>query len=539
LRVLSQKGGDVLVFQVNSSLANLVSGAGAKQMTLASAALQGQAQVAGMEKYSGNFAITNLAMLDKKTRKPTAPLEVGLEFDMTFGTNKVLDIRSTALTLTPTARAKNLVNLTGRIDMANSEAMTGTLALTADTLDFTRYFDMFYHETAAADGGAGGPAEPEIEPEPMDLPLTNFTANARIGMVYLREMVMSNVVSSVSVNGPKVAIKPMEMALNGAPMSGAVLLDLGVPGFKYDVNFKAVEVPFAPLVNTFLPDRRDQIGGTISAQGAVAGIGSTGPNLQKHLAGNFDIATTNLNLALNNVKSPLLKTVIRVIAMVPELRSDPGAAMGSLAGSLLGGSSSKPGGWSDELSRSPIDVIELKGAMGSGKIDLARAFLQSPAFQVDASGPITLAAVTTNSTLHLPLNIAVARPLAEKIKFVPAGTPTNALYVQLPNYVAVKGKVGEPSTDINKKALLGSVLEQYGGKIPGVDQKTGGLIQGLGGLLSGRKPAATETNVSSGTNQPAATNQPVVPGTNPPASPAKTNPPSASDLLNQILRPKK
>jgi len=364
----------------------------------------------------------------------------------------------------------------------------------------------------------------------MNLPVTNFTASARLGVVYLREMVMSNVVTSVSINGSKVAIKPMEMALNGAPMNGAVLLDLGVPGFKYEVSFKAAEVPFAPLVNTFLPDRRDQIGGTISAQGSIAGIGSTGPNLQKHLAGNFDIATTNLNLALSNVKSPLLKTVIRVIAMVPELRTDPSAALGSLAGSLLGGSSSKSGGWGDELSRSPIDVIELKGAMGSGKIDLARAFLQSPAFQVDASGPITLAAVTSNSTLHLPLNIAVARSLAEKINFVPAGTPTNALYVQLPNYVAVKGKIGEPSTDINKKALLGSVLEQYGGKIPGVDKKTGGLIQELGGLLSGRKPTTTATNTPAGTNQPAPTNQPAIPG---------TNPPSANDLLNQILRPKR
>jgi hypothetical protein len=310
-----------------------------------------------------------------------------------------------------------------------------------------------------------------------------------------------------------------------------------MPGFKYDVSFKVVEVPFAPLVNTFLPDRKDQIGGSISAQATIAGIGSTGANLQKHLAGNFDIATTNLNLALSNVKSPLLKTIIRVITIVPDLRADPNAALGSLAGALLGSSSSKPGSWSDELARSPIDVIDLKGSMGSGKIDLARAFLQSPAFQVDASGSVTLAAVLTNSTMTLPLNIAVARVLAEKIKFVPAGTPTNALFVKLPNYVTVKGSVGNPSADINKKALLGSALEQYGGKIPGVDKKTGDLIQGLGGLLSGRKPATPGTNTPpapAGTNQ-----QPAIQTTNPPPPATATNASPVGNLLNNLLRPKK
>lgn len=541
LQVLSQKGGDQMTFKVDSSLANLVSGTGADQMTLASATLRGQAlMTAGKEfdLYSGNFTLTNLAMLDQKTKKPTPPLEASLQFDMSLSTNSVLDIRTTSLTLTPTARAKNVLKLTGRIDLADSESMTGNLALTADALDFTRYFDMFYDQGGGTDAASTSPSEAalEQEAEPMDLPFTNFTASARIGVVFLREMVMSNIVTSVSLNGSKVAIQPMEMALNGAPMKGTVLLDLGVPGFKYDVNFKAVEVPFAPLVNTFLPDRKDQIGGTISALGAVAGIGSTGTNLQKHLAGNFDIATTNLNLALSNVKSPLLKTIIRVIAIVPELRADPNAALGSLAGALFGSSGSKPGGWSDDLSRSPIDVIELKGAMGSGKIDLARAFLQSPAFQVDASGPITLAAVTTNSTLNLPLNIAVARSLAEKIKFVPAGTPTNAVYVKLPNYVAIKGKVGDPSTDINKKALLGSALEQFGGQIPGVDKKTGSLIQGLGGLLTGRKPATTDTNAPAPTT---GTNQPAVPSTNPPSPQTATNPSPAESLLNQILRPKK
>lgn len=537
LQILSQKGGDQRTVKINSSITNLVSGKGDAQMTLASATLQGQAQMTGTNLYSGALALTNLSMLDKKTKKHTTPLEASVQFDLGM-TNNVLDIKSTSLSLTPTARAKNMVNLAGRIDMANPQAITGNLALTAGALDFTRYFDLFSNPGGKAAPASSTPAEaaPEKEPEPMALPLTNFVAKAQIGVVYLREVVMSNIVTTVSLNGSKIDIQPMALALNGAPMNGTVHLDLGVPGFKYDVSFQAAEVPFAPLVNTFVPDRRDEIHGTISAQAKLTGIGSTGASLQKHLAGNFDIATTNLNLALSNIKSPLLKTIVRVISIVPDLRGDPNAALGSLAGALLGSSSSKPVGWSDDLTRSPIDVIQLKGTMGSGKIDLQHAFIQSPAFQADASGPLGLAPVLTNSTVNIALNIAVARSLAEKINFVPAGTPTNAAYVKLPNYVAMKGTVGEPKTDINKSALLGSALEQLGGKIPGVDKKTGDLIQGLGGLLTGRKTPATTTNAPA---TPSGTNQPTTQSTNPPAAKPATNASPIGNLLNDLLRPKK
>src|SRR5207247_7357475 len=107
-------------------------------------------------------------------------------------------------------------------------------------------------------------------------------------------------------------------------------------------------------------------------------------------------------------------------------------------------------------------------------------------------GIIRLVDFLTYSSLKIPLGVSVRRGLAEKINMVPAGTPTNAVYAKLPDYVTIIGTMGNPDKKINTAALLGTALQQLGGNIPGVNKQTGSLIQGLGGLLTGRQqPAAT------------------------------------------------
>src|SRR5207249_2728527 len=146
--------------------------------------------------------------------------------------------------------------------------------------------------------------------------------------------------------------------------------------------------------------------------------------------------------------------IVNVIAVVPELIKNPAAGVGSLVGTALGGSGAGGGGWVNELQQSPIDVIQARGAMGAGRVDLEHALVQSAAFQAETHGTITLAEVLTNSTLNLPLGVSVRRGLAEKINMVPAGTPTNAVYAKLPDYVTITGTIGDPKEKINKAALL-------------------------------------------------------------------------------------
>src|SRR5262249_991217 len=147
----------------------------------------------------------------------------------------------------------------------------------------------------------------------------NFTAEANIRRFYLHEMEIAELQMLTKLDGGAVTVNPCKLTLNGAPVNSTVNLDMGVPGYKYDLSFNAQAVPLAPLVDSFQPERKGQLGGTFSAQAKVTGTGTTGASLQKSLAGQFDVGSTNLNLQVVNIKSPVLKTLINVIAIIPEL----------------------------------------------------------------------------------------------------------------------------------------------------------------------------------------------------------------------------
>jgi uncharacterized protein involved in outer membrane biogenesis len=481
--------------------------------------------------------LANLVVRDPQNQISAEPLEARLQMDTSLR-NKIADVRQFQIGLKPTARAKNELRLQGQVDMTQTNALRGNLKLAADSLDVTRYYDLFAGDTnSTTTAKASAPrqpsatpqpsspaqsAPPQQEPEAKQLPFRNFALDASIGRFYLRELEITNLQAKAAIEGSHVVAKPIQMTLNGAPVSATADVDLGVPGYKYEITFNAQHVPFAPIINTFEPERKGQIGGTLNGQSRIAGRGITEPSLQKNLNGQFDIATTNLNLAIPNLRSPTLKAIISVIAIVPDLIRNRGADPQALVVTLLGGLSNRGGGGlMDDLMQSPLDIIVARGVIGTNRVNLERAFIQSPAFQAEARGSVKLEAILTNSTLSIPLSISLKRSLAEKIDFVPANTPTNQAYVKLPDYVSLKGTVGKPKPDINKMALLGTALQQYGGKIPGVNTSTSNALGALGGLLTGRPPAQTNAGPNVSTNQPA------------------TNQSPALNLLDQLLKPKK
>ena len=131
---------------------------------------------------------------------------------------------------------------------------------------------------------------------------------------------------------------------------------------------------------------------------------------------------------------------------------------------------------------------------------------------------ITLAAILTNSPIQIPISISLSRSIAERVNLLPADAPTNATYVKLPDFVTMRGTVGNPHSDFNKAVLAGTVFRGLSGLVPS-NGKGGNLIQGLGGLLGGRTSAAPNTNATP--NQPSTNQTPV------------------NNLLNQLFKPKK
>lgn len=358
----------------------------------------------------------------------------------------------------------------------------------------------------------------------MPLPFQNFTFELNIGRFFLREVAISNLLTTLRIDGGHVVLKPCSLTLNSAPVSATMDLDLGVPGYKYDVAFSANAIQLAPLVNSFMPDRQGQMAGTTTASAQLKGAGITGANLQKNLTGQFDFAATNLNLAVANVRSPLLKTVINVIFSIPDLIKNPTATLGNLVGGLVGNSPVK-GSWSDALANSPIDLILARGNAGGGRVQLQQAEVRGAAFQAQAAGELILAPVLTNSTMQIPVHVALGRSLAAQAGLLDASTPTNAVYFSLPDFLTLKGTLGKPKADIDKLALVALAAKAGGGiagQIGGASgDKVGGALNALGGLLGGSKSTSA---TGPQTNAPAANT---------------TNAAPAPNLLDLFKKPKK
>jgi hypothetical protein len=476
---------------------------------LVSVAVAGSASVQrspnGDSAVKADLQVTNLVVNDPAQQIPATPLEARVQLDAGLA-KQIADVRQLEITLTPTERAKNQFQLKGRVDASRTNAIQGSLTLAADSLDVTRYYDLFSSTNksgakasgASKPAGGGTPAAPTAAAGATNqLPFRNFTVDANVGAFYLREIAATNFHATVKLDGSQVVLRPFELTLNGSPMHVTADVDLSVPGYKYALTFNATNVPFTPLWNTFKPEEKGEMGGTLSALVDIKGVGTTGESLQKTLTGQFDIGTTNLNLSVDKIHSRMLRMLVVFVAKLPEIANNPLGAISSLAGGALNGGLS--GGLSGDVAQSPIDVITARGNAGNGRVVLQQAVVRSSVFEgTVTNGTVTLAQVLTNSAIDIPVGISLNKSIAQRVPtLVPENTPTNVNYVKLPDFFTETGTVGDPKPKINTVALGKGVVQKF---IPGLGGGTNGssgnLLQGLGGLLQNR----------SNTNQPA-TNQ--------------------------------
>ena len=412
----------------------------------------------GSSAVKASLTVANLVVSDSL---PATPLEAGLQIDTAIK-KSVADIRQFQIKLTPTERAKNQVQLQGQMDFSQANTTRGNLKLTADSLDVTRYYDLFAgkSKSSGAPAPAAAPAgNANPEPPAKVLPLNNFTIAANIGRLYLHEIEITGWQTTARINGGDILIKPFQLTLNGAPVNATADLNLGVPGYRYDLALDADRVPVAPVVDTFLPNLKGQMSGNATARAQIRGAGVTGVNLKKNLTGQFAAGVTNLNLAVENIHNPILRNVINVVATIPEILGNPGEGVTSLIGQVVG----QGGGLMDVLRKSPIQIINAQCRAGDGRIDLESATAQSTAFKADGRGSIYLAPVLADSPINIPVTIAVSQPIAHQLNLAPGSTTASAGYVSLPQFLTMKGTLGAPKSDVNKLAIGGMTLKSLGG----------------------------------------------------------------------------
>jgi hypothetical protein len=468
---------------LNQDLVSPFMGGAIAGRDLLSMSLGGDATVqiadGGLIGLKAGFSLSNLVTRTKGNTTAEAPMEFAISTDVGMK-GPVIDLRSLLVHLPPTTNADNRLTLSGKVDRTKPDAISGQLTLASDALDLTPLYDLLAGgptatNTPAAKTEPSAPATNE-EPAPVTLPVGDFTIAAKIGRILLREVAATNLVLNARATSSTIVVKPLTLSLNGAPVSASADLDLGVKGWRYDVGLKLARVPVQPFADSFMPDRRGQLDGTILVDAAVKGAGVTGTNLKKSLTGGASFSLTNVNV---QVVSDKWKPVLTVIGLALRIT---------------------------DIAQSPLNAIYSDVRFGGGNIDLKSFTVESEAFRANAATVVPIVDVLNDSPLDsVPVAVELRRSLAQKANLLPDNTPTNAKYAALPNFVKLNGTLGKPEANIDKGvvALLllkstpaGTVVNAAGGVL-----KTGSGAVGnvLGGLLG----TGTSTNApTGGTNAP-------------------------------------
>lgn len=434
--------------------------------------------------------LSKFVVTDPANKLPKIPLEAQLQMDAAQR-GGAIDLRKFVVSFSPTARATNQVEMRAKLDFSPTNAAPSTLSLFADSLDFTPIYDLLTTNKPAAEAKAPATAQPaatasNAEPGPIALPFKEFTGDLKINRLFLRELAISNWVATAKITNGVVILKPFDLSLNGAPLTASATIDLKQQGYVYDLEIKADRLPIEPMANTFTPDQKGQYVGEINANAQIKGAGVTGASLQKNLTGQVAFSMTNLNFQVVSARAKKLLTPIALVLGVQELLT------------------------------SPLNVVAANADLGGGRVDLKQFVTTSPAFYASSQGTIQFAAILTNSPLNLPVQFALRRALAEKIKFTSGTQITNTDYVTLPQFVKVVGTLGDPKTETDKTRVAGMLAGGIAGAVGG---KAGDVLQSVGSLLKGENPLSTATS----TNQLLS-----------PKSDAKTNALTKTNVINLL-----
>jgi hypothetical protein len=476
-----QNGGRDLALKADATLAGVSGRLGAQPLSNLGARLTADAKLAAFADPAQRALVAQAKVADTRGETGLVRLDgltAAADLDLGLPAGKYI-FRRAALQLDPTPRAQNALNLTGEVELTRPGAIGGALRLAAESLDLTRHYDLLKGDTKPAEQApATPPPGPQTEPPAMTLPFGTFTVDAAIGRLFLRELAASNVVAKVVIAGSRVTAAPATLTLNGAPVAAAARLNLGVPGYEYDVQLKADGVPVAPLANSFVPLLTGRIAGQVMAHAEVKGAGLTGASLKQSLAGQLGFAVTNANLSLtdpNAKRGPLtvLLDLLRAGLRIPEITTQP------------------------------IMQIMADAKLGGGKIDLTRAYAGSAALEVETRGGVTIADDLMQSPVSLPVELRLGRNLADRAMLTPANTPTNVAFVPLPPLASVGGTLGQiqPNVDRAQVGLLAArgIAGLAGGSAGGLVEAAGELVNDpgravgnvLGGLLGGGQRGAT------------------------------------------------
>lgn len=409
--------------------------------------------------FQGKVDITNLQYEDAET-KDIRKLMTELVWDLGWTADQ-LDIREGTLKLSPTAKAGNILKLSGHLPMQPSIASKAAVNLSSASMDLTPYMDLLTAhaetttDTPQAQNATPEPASQSAEPAPLDVPLGELDAQLDIGKLFMRELSLQAFKGRMLWQTNTLHLEPVSMQLNDAPVQASLHMDFTKPDWGYDMNFDVQNIPVQALTDTLDPANKGKVSGLLTAKGDWSGAGLTEPALQQHLSGSMSMQYSEANIELVSPTVRLLMTPITALLRLPELM------------------------------KAPITGMEAHVGVQNQVLSLKDTKVLSDAFQVHTGGDIPLANVLTNSVLNLPVAFHLERSIARKSNLIPSSAPKDAPFVKLPDFVSLQGTVGKPETKTDKLVLSGLLMKSAAGLPLNVGEGAVNALKGVGNFLVG------------------------------------------------------
>jgi hypothetical protein len=470
--------------------------------TLTSVSINADATAAydagGESAVKGQFGIANLLVTDPDGKLPKTPLSLGLQLDAGM-TAKVLRLGQLQLTWFNQA-GKTQILLGGKVDMTKPDAIAGDLQISSDAIELTPLYDLMSSpaktnatKTTASPRSAPASASAsngaDVEPAPVKLPFQQFTVDATIKQLTLREVAVRDFHTTLLLDGGHLNLKPFEFTLNEAPVSATADVNLEIPGYEYALTFSADHVPMEPVVNTFAPAEHGHVRGDLIAKADIHGAGVTGRSLKQNLAGQVAVTTDKADIEL------VPKGVSSFLVPIAFLLQMP------------------------SLTNSPIVYVNANVQTGGGIIKVSQFDLNSRAFALNTQGDIPIADVLTNSPLqNIPVHFSLERSLATQLGAAPASLSTNAdYYVPLPDFITVTGTLGKADAKVSKTAIAGILLRsRLTGQTPSLNTPTLNNPVSTPSLNTPSMPSVNTPSMPSAPSMPSMPSTPSVPSINVP-----------------------
>jgi hypothetical protein len=430
-------------------------------------------EAGGNYSIQSEFGLSNFVVRHLKTGKTAPPLRIETLLDAD-GRGSEWDLRRARVALPPTARAANVLDLRGRLDLTKWDGLAGSLELRAESIDATPLYDFWRagpaNNAPKSRSASSNPGADEPEPDAVLLPFRDVSAGVEIGRLFLHEIAVTNLSVSARARGAKVKVASLRLFMNGAPLEASGSMDFSIPGYEYDAVLHADKLPIAPVMDTFTPEDRGQYQGVVLADASLRGAGFNGARFKHSLAGDLSVVFTNTDL---RVIGPKLRIILLPVALVLRI---------------------------PEILNSPLHGLSGRAHFADGNMQVEEVAVQAEAFAGRVSGVVPFAkSLGASPLLNFPVDFMLYRALAKRADLLPPNTPAGDAFVKLPNFIKLKGTLGNPKSDISEFGLVHILFNSTTGIFT---KPAGALLKGAEHFLNGGL-SSSRTNAVANPKEPA------------------------------------